>query len=97
MSGRACRVSYRDLEGIRHTVDVVAESVYEAGALALSALSKDEWTENIGPATRLEIQIVEPNVTHTLYVGQLQTWLIKPASTPAETVRKKKLKDLLAS
>lgn len=69
MTGRICRVTFRDLEG--YTVEVAAESVYEASALALSALSKHEWIENIGPRTRLDIQIVEPNVTHTLYVAQL--------------------------
>jgi len=97
MTGRICRVTFRDLEGVRHTVEVAAESVYEASALALSALSKHEWIENIGPGTRLDIQIVEPNVTHTLYVAQLHTWLAGPAANPTEMLRKKKLKELLAS
>jgi hypothetical protein len=95
--GKACRVTYKDLEGVRHTVEVTAESVYEASVLALSALSKHEWIENIGPGTRLDIQILEPNVTHTLMVAQLRTWLDRPTTNPADLLKKKKLKALLAS
>lgn len=97
MAGKVCKVTYKDLEGVRHTVEVTAESVYEASVLALSALSKHEWVENVGPGTRLEIQIVEPNVTHTLLVAQLKGWLDRPANNPAETLKKRKLKELLAS
>jgi hypothetical protein len=42
-------VTYKDLDGVRHSVEVVAESVYEASVLALSALSKHEWVESRGP------------------------------------------------
>jgi len=39
-------------------IEVTAESAYEASVLALSALSKHEWIENVGPGTRLEIEII---------------------------------------
>lgn len=97
MPGKRCKVTYKDLDGVFHSVEVVAESVYEASALALSALSKHEWIESVGPGTRLEIQVLEPNVTHLLLVAQLKQWLDRPASSPADTMRKKRLKDLLAS
>ena len=96
MPGKPCRVSYKDLEGVRHTVEVTAESVYEASVLALSALSKHDWVENVGPGTKLEIQIVEPNVTHMLLVAQLKSWLEQPARNPADVIKKKKLKAMLA-
>ncbi len=38
MAGKTCNVSYKDAEGVRHTVEVQAESVYEASVIALSAL-----------------------------------------------------------
>lgn len=97
MAGKVCRVSFKDFEGVRHSVEVVAESVFEASALALSALSKHEWVEKIGPGTRLDVQIFEPGVTHTLIVAQLKQWLERPAGSPADTIRKRKLKNLLTS
>ena len=94
--GKTCRVSFKDLEGVRHSVDVTADSVYEAAALALSSLSKSTWVDNVGPGTKLDIQIIEPGVTHMLLVAQLKQWLDRPASSPADLVRKQKLKGLLA-
>lgn len=96
MPGKTCKVTYKDLEGVRHTVEVVAESVYEASVLALSALTKHEWVDNVGPGTRLDIQIVEPNVTHTLLVAQLRQWLDRAPTSPADSVKRQRLKGLLA-
>ena len=90
-------LTYKDLDGVFHSVEVTAESVYEASVLALSALSKHEWIESVGPGTRLEIQVLEPGVTHLLLVAQLRQWLDQPTTSPAESVRKRKLKALLAS
>jgi len=97
MPPKTCRVSFKDLEGVRHSVDVTADSVYEAAALALSSLSKATWVDNVGPGTKLDVQIVEPGVTHMLLVAQLRQWLDGPARSPAEVLQKQKLKGLLAS
>jgi len=97
MPGKACRVTYKDLDGVGHSVEVVAESVYEASVLALSALSRHEWIESVGPGTRLDIQIIEPNITHTLLVAQLKQWLDRPPTSPADSMKKRKLRELLAS
>jgi hypothetical protein len=35
---RTCTVSFADPSGIRHSVEVMAESIYEAAALGVSAL-----------------------------------------------------------
>jgi hypothetical protein len=96
MPGKTCKVTYKDLEGVRHTVEVVAESVYEASVLALAALTRHEWVDNVGPGTRLDIQIVEPNVTHTLLVAQLRQWLDRAPTRPADSVKRQRLKGLLA-
>jgi hypothetical protein len=59
-------------------------------------LSKHDWVDTVGPGTRLDVQIIEPPVTHTLLVAQLRVWLDRPAASPVEAVRKQKLKALLA-
>lgn len=38
MQVRSCRVTIRDIEGIAHTVEVTASTLYEAVAQALAAL-----------------------------------------------------------
>jgi hypothetical protein len=57
VAARTCIVTVTDLRGIRRSVQVDAESVFEASARALSALRRDAWIGGIGPATRLEIQV----------------------------------------
>jgi hypothetical protein len=57
-------------------------------------LSKHEWIESVGPGTRLDIQIIEPNITHTLPVAQLKQWLDRPPTSPADSMKKRKLKEL---
>jgi hypothetical protein len=96
MAGKKCQVRYKDLDGVFHSVEVEATSVYEASVLALSALSKHEWVEAVGPGTRLEIQVMEPSATHMLLVAQLRQWLDAPATNPADVIKKQKLKALLA-
>jgi hypothetical protein len=82
--------------GIAHSVEVQAETLYEAAALGLSLLKKDGWIDGLGPATRLEITVREPATSHVLTVQQLQRWLDGIADSPADVLRKAKLKALLA-
>ena len=47
MSVRSCRVTVQDLDGISHTAEVTASSLFEAVAQGLAALRKNEWVEGI--------------------------------------------------
>jgi hypothetical protein len=87
-----CFVSYLDVSGIRHQVEVEASSLYEAAALAVKAF-RDHDCEP-GQLCQLEIEI-RTSITHTLTVRKLRDWLNGGAKTPKELVVKEKLKALL--
>jgi hypothetical protein len=91
---RTCIVSFQSPSAVTHSVEVQAESLYEAAALGLAKLRKDGWIEGLGPATRLEIEVREPATTHVLSVQQLQRWVNGTTSSPIETLRRAKLKHL---
>jgi hypothetical protein len=93
---KLCRVSFKDSDGIRHAAEVHAETLYEAAVLGLKALKKSEWTETLGPGTRIDIEVLEPPVQHFLLYGQLQRWLDGVTKNPVDLLKKKKLKELLA-
>jgi hypothetical protein len=93
---RACTVSFQAATGVRHAVEVEAESIYEAAAIGLARLKADGWVEGLGPGTRLEIAVRAPATSHNLTVAQLQRWLNGVTPSPADVVRKTKLKKLLA-
>jgi hypothetical protein len=82
---------------VRHAVEVSADSVFDAAARGLAALVGHEWTERVGPATRLEIQVLQPVVTHTVTVQQLARWAAGSAASPEERVRKDRVGALIAT
>ncbi len=90
-------VSIRDIRGIRHSIEVTAASLFEAAAMGLAALKNDPWTDPIGTAATLEIEVREPAVRHTVSVLQIERWLQGATSSPNERVMKDKLRALLAS
>jgi hypothetical protein len=93
---RSCKVACRDLAGNDHTVDVTAESLYEAVGKALSILRQNEWVEEIGEGlTEVRVRISQPAVEHKVLVKDFRRWLKSHARTPAETALKRKLSDIL--
>ncbi|HEX2442322.1 MAG TPA: hypothetical protein VHJ77_00135 [Vicinamibacterales bacterium] len=94
---RSCTVSFRGPSGIIHSVEIQAESLYEAAAVGVALLKKDGWIEGLGPATKLEIAVREPATTHVLSIQQLQRWLDGVTKTPLDALRKAKLRQLLGA
>src|ERR1700687_1254139 len=47
MSVRSCRVTIQDMDGVSHTVDVTAATLYEAVAQGLAAIRGNEWVAGI--------------------------------------------------
>jgi hypothetical protein len=88
---RAC-VSFTDNEGIRHSVTVQAETLYEAVALAFR-----EHDCAPGPASTIEVEARSPSVTHTVRMAKVQDWLNGAAKSPNEKVAKERLKGMMAS
>jgi hypothetical protein len=93
---RTCTVSFTGPSGVRHSVEVIAESIYEAAALGISALKNGGWADAIAPGTELEIQVREPATCHRLTVQQIRRWCDGVAVSPDETLKKRRLKHLLA-
>ena len=96
MTVRTCTVSFTGSSGVRHSVEVTAESIYEAAALGVSALKNSGWVEAIAPGTELEIQVREPATCHRLTVQQIRRWCDGVAFSPDDTLKKRRLKQLLA-
>ncbi len=88
----SCIVSYLDTEGLRHTVEVQADSMYEAAVLAIRVF-KQHHCEPVGMNT-LEIEI-RSSITHTVTAKKVHEWLNGGAKTPREAVMKDRLRGLL--
>jgi hypothetical protein len=95
MAPKTCTVTLTDVRGPPHSVEVLAESLFEAAALGLKLLQDDGWVDKPGPATRLEVQVTAPAVRHEVTVQQIQRWFEGASISPNEMVRKAKLKAML--
>lgn len=87
-----CVVSYLDTEGLRHTVEVEAASLYEAAVLAMRIFKQHDCEP--GAISKLEIEI-RSSVTHTVTPKKVHEWLNGGAKTPKEAVMKERLRSLL--
>ena len=73
---RTCRVSVTDLRDVEHSVDVTAETLYEAVATALAALQQDNWVGEIGQGlTAVSVVVQQPPVTHEVKMKDFLSWL----------------------
>ena len=92
MGIRSCTVSFDDGTGIRRSVQVTAESMFEAAALALQIF------EGAGtppaPAAHLEIVAQAPVVNHSVRVQRVRDWLTSGGKTPKEQALKSRLREL---
>lgn len=89
-------VTFTDLDGLRHTVEVDADSVYEAAVLAIRAFKKAGFmAQQPGPGSKLSVEVREPAVIHEVSIGQVQRWLDLGSSNPNEEVKRKRLKEML--
>ena len=95
MNLRTCSVSFLDHRGIRHTVDVQAESLFEAAVLAIQNFRQDPWLERIGAATVLDVEVRQPATRHAVSLQQVERWLAGATPNPMEASKKAKLKMIL--
>ena len=95
MNLRVCSVSFLDHRGIRHTVDVQAESLFEAAVLAIQNFRQDPWLERIGPATVLDVEVRQPATRHAVSLQQVERWLAGATPNPNEASKKASLKMIL--
>jgi len=92
---RACTVTFQDGRGIRHGVEVEAESLYEAVVLAVRRFREDPWMAQVTAGTPLEVDVTAPATTHAVTLQQVEQWLATVSSSPLEMSKKAKLKLIL--
>jgi hypothetical protein len=94
---RSCRVTCRDIDGVEHTVEVNAESLYEAVARGLAVLRNADWVSQIGSGqTTITVAVKQPEVEHKVRMRDFEAWLESNGRSPAEMAVKSRLRKLLS-
>lgn len=98
VSAKSCRVTYRDLDRAAHTVEVTADTLYEAAGMALQAFRQASFIDPVpGPATRLEVEVTTPAVRHVVTVQQVRKWAEAGSTAPRDGIRHKRLAEALGA
>ena len=96
MSLRSCRVTVIDLEGVRHTADVTASTLYEAVALGLMAIREQEWAGEIAEGLNtVDVTVTNVPVTHSVMMQDFSKWLHRNGGTPREVTHRNHVRKIL--
>ena len=82
---------------MHHSVEVTAESLYEAVARGLSTLRANSWVGEIGEGlTSITIEVQEKApATHRVLMKDFRQWLEARGTTPAEIMARERVRDIL--
>jgi hypothetical protein len=97
MSVRTCRVTCRDTQGVEHTVQVTAQSLFEAVAQALRVFREHDWSDEPKSSSSVVVTTKPAEVEHRVRIKDFQTWLDAAPRSPAEMALKRRLKEILGS
>jgi hypothetical protein len=94
---RKCLVRFRDRAGVEHVAAVTAESLYEAGAVALQQFRRSDWSrEESLDAGTLRVEVCD-STFYNVRVSDLETWLRRSGGAPRDVATKNKVRTRLAS
>jgi hypothetical protein len=95
MTVRSCRVSIQDLEGITHTAEVSAESLFEAVAQGLAALRRSDWVAGFQQGM-VKVSVADVHVEHLVKLSDFTQWLERPgAKSPREMIQRQRARSIL--
>ena len=97
MGLRNCSVSLIDLCGHEHTVDVTADSLYEAVAQGLRVFRENDWVDDISRGQMISVVVRQPEIEHKVRVHDFERWLESQGRSPVEVSLKNRLRELLQS
>ncbi len=92
---RTCLVTFRDTHGVEHIAEVTAESLFEAGALALQQFRRADWSREASlDAATLRVEVCESTFYH-LKVAELEAWLKRTGGSPRDVTIRQRVKSRL--
>jgi hypothetical protein len=98
MPVRSCRVTITDLDGVAHTVQVTAATLYEAVALGLAAIRGNEWVMGVAQGLNtVKVRVTDIPIEHEVRMADFTKWLERKGGSPRETSDRNRIKELLST
>jgi hypothetical protein len=96
MPVRSCRVTIRDMDGVSHTVEVTAATLYEAVAQGLAAIRGSEWVAGIAQGLNVvKVSVADVRVEHEVKLTDFTRWVEKRGGSPREMSDRQRIRSIL--
>jgi hypothetical protein len=96
MPVRSCRVTISDMNGVAHTVDVTAATLYEAVALGLAAIRTDAWVVGIPEGLNaVRVRVTDVPVEHHVKFQDFLKWVERKGGSPRETSDRVRVREII--
>jgi hypothetical protein len=84
------------MEVVTHTVEVTAETLYEAVALGMAAIRTDEWVTGIAQGLNpVKVRVTNVAVEHEVRLMDFTQWLERAGGSPREMSDRKRIRSIL--
>src|SRR6266403_1731008 len=96
MPVRSCRVTIQDMDGVSHTVEITAATLYEAVAQGLAAIRANGWVAGIAQGLNVvKVSVADVRVEHEVKLMDFTKWLEKNGGSPREVSDGQKIRSIL--
>ncbi len=96
MAVRSCRVTIQDLEGVSHTAEVTAATLYEAVAQGIAAIRGNDWVAGIAQGLNVvKVSVADVRIEHQVKVDDFTKWLERSGGSPREVSDRRRIRGIL--
>lgn len=96
MPARSCRVTIQDMDGVTHTVEVTAATLYEAVAQGLAAIRRNDWVAGIAQgANTVKVSVTDVCVEHEVKLMEFTKWVDRTGGSPREVSDRQRIRSIL--
>src|SRR5258708_34743652 len=93
---RSCRVTIQDMDGVTHTVEVTAATLYEAVAQGLAAIRGNEWVAGIAQGLNVvKVSVADVRVEHEVNLVDFTKWLERTGGSPRDGIHCQRIRSIL--
>ena len=96
MPVRSCRVTIQDMDGVSHTVEVTAATLYEAVAQGVAAIRGNDWVAGIAQGVNVvKVSVADVRVEHEVKLMDFTKWVDRTGGSPRETSDRQRIRSIL--
>jgi hypothetical protein len=96
MAVRSCRVTLTDLEGVSHTVEVTATTLFEAVALGIAAVRGHDWVAALPEGlAQVRVSVTSIPVEHSVKMRDFTRWVERKGGSPRDVTQRDRVRAIL--